>query len=98
MLSSSRTLDGLTEKCGPQTTKHNVDADSEWYQKDRRVDIHASKRSDNRTASQKKLAAHKHVGKQSKEYIDPMGHDTIAGVDDFQVSVASRCILLDFAS
>ena len=89
---------GHTEKCGPQTTEYNVDADSEWYQKNRRVDIHASKRSDNRTTSQKKLAAHKHVGKQSKEDIDPMGQDTVAGVDNFQVSVASRRILLDFAS
>lgn len=89
---------GLTEKCRPQTTEHNVDADPEWYQKYRRVDIHASKRSDNRTASQKKLAAHKNIGKQSKEDIDPMGYDAVAGVDNFQVSVASRCILLDLAS
>lgn len=90
-------MESLTEKCCAESTQYHINTDPEGDEKDGSVDIHARQRRDNCTSTQKKLTSDKYVGKKSEENEDPMGCDSVASVDDFQVGVASRCVLLDFA-
>ena len=58
--------------------------------------VHAGQRCHNSTSAQEKLTADQDIRYEGEEDKDPMGEDSIAGVDDFQVGMAFWSVLLDF--
>lgn len=50
------------------------------------------------TSSQEQLATNQNVGEQSKEDEDPVRHGTVTRIDDFEIRVTVRGVLLNFAS
>ena len=73
-------------------------AQTNRYKEDSSINIHASQSSDYSATPEQKLTTNQDVRNEGKGHEHQVRNSAVPGIDDFEVGMASRRILFDFAS
>lgn len=66
-------------------------------EKDSSIDVHTCQGGDHSATSKQKLAADKDICDEGEDHEHQVGNATVSGVNDLEIGMASRGVLLDFA-